>query len=336
MTLVRLVVFGQALPQSVAAKTGAGFSLDWALNAGLPYASAYLSQPWAVAGGVLLVVSLAASRLRNPRRGQIFLLAFGLLNLAVVVASRGDWIEQGRLLVSVTAALVALGWTVVPRATPRSVLVAGAAVLISLQSFTLYALARGIDGNNGSMFADRWHPNLVGSSGPAPETETFFNEWNGVHLPNSYFIEAITPTVAAAIAAKGATPANPVTIGSGDAGMNMYYLHQEFGNLVRLLDQWQLVGTDFAHCPGLETTSAGRYVDFEFWSANEGACAPPLPDLIIDRDAVPSVLAGRYTIAVEVSGSVSRLRGQRDFLQQLAISNRLRDSISSEDSISGA
>lgn len=305
VSLVRLIVFGAALPQSVLAKVGGG-SLT-GINAGIAYVEPFLRAPYVLVWIVLALI-LATWRWRQMSTLQWLCLLQAVAGILVVILSRGDWMEWGRLVIAPLVCLIVATVSLVPAAVPSRVIALVMMLILGANAVALVGMASGQGlGSTGSNPTSRWSAVDSVPSTSWPGAAGPYVQWNGVHLRDAIFLNEAIPAIQVILDRQ---PDDAVlTLASEQAGMNFYYLREAFGDRIEFIDLYQLTTRHFSTCEGLERNQAGRYVSPEFWASQVNDCAPPLPDLVIDVGYPKFVELPAYRVVAGVTGFVTRPTG---------------------------
>ena len=305
VSLIRLIIFGVVLPQSVLAKVGGGSSAG--VSSGIAYVEPFLRAPY-VFVWMVLALMLASWRLRQMSTLQwLFLLQAGA-GLLVVILSRGDWMEWGRLLLAPLVCLIVATVSLVPSAVPWRVIAPLIVLVLGANAVALSAMSSGQGlGSTGSDPTSRWSAAESDPSTPWHGAASPYVKWNGVHLRDAIFLSEAVPAIQEILDRQ--RPDTVLTLASEQAGMNFYYLRETFGNRIEFIDLYQLTTKHFSGCEGLERNQAGRYVSPQYWAAQANDCAPPLPDLVIDVGYPKFEELPGYRVIAGVTGKVTRSTG---------------------------
>jgi hypothetical protein len=314
----RLLYFGSAFPQPVAAKY-AGLSAASFTN-GLRYLATNVFEigpgiavPIVAAGlacGVLAVLDWRSKRFPSYAN---FTLLFVAGYVAFIIFSGGDWMEGGRFLVPFLPLALALVPVVLAKSLPgnkrRPLVVAlSATVLVSLEVASVLSFAR-----DESFGTRRWRDMDVAQVYDVTAYSWFekHNRINMRDVPVIAYINDLIPKIEA-------IRPGAVVLMTGQMGMVPYHVARKNFGRVRFLDRRGLCDRMLTDCDlsrKLARDAAGlrmEYIEyFEMREQIEERCGLPRPDIIFDMHGGNQQIVsenGHRTVAKH-SGTISDRTG---------------------------
>jgi len=309
LTALRMVVTGSPLPQSVMAKSGR--PIGETLIAGWEYVTQSSGAAWfpLAAGVVLALVVTSATSGKGP-----LLVGCMLVSAAVgVIFSGGDWMRYGRFLVVMQVLTVMLLILLLAGIGRSKKLLVGGAVTVAMLTMSWEQVREG----TGSPIYDRYSVESEQALARWSEGDVRFNRWNYVHHRDLLFLNETVEIIEDLLEVR-----DVITVGSGQAGMVIYYLKGQFGDRVRFIDRWSLSTDDFS-CGDMVPTVFGKTMDVERWVETAGECSPPLPDVMFDLRLFPPALENDYQVVAKTSGRLVRGTWNGTLNQWLAVRNDL-------------
>lgn len=317
VTILRISITGTVWPQSVMAKVEAGID-PWMSVA---YLVSYLLSPWFLATlGLGLLVWFGYRTVRPPLDSAQVMMVVVLANLAILlVRSSPDWMAAGRLWIPLGVVLTVLVMTGFGDCTrPLGASLLASLVLVQAVFVGYWSVySAGVDSTRtltGSRPGDRWI--LEGTQDAlslwAPAA-TRFNSWNVAHIRDAQFLNEAVPAIRGYL---DTTTDPDVTVGTGQGGMVLFFLKQEFGERIRFVDRYSLLDASFSDCPGVTRGTSGTQINYEQWIEQPADCYPPLPDILFDLGSPPEVVLEHYDVVVQQTGDWRRTRAE------LSVSNQ--------------
>ncbi len=316
----RRAYFGESMPHPVAAKvTGAPLRF----GDGLEYLWQSASPGGALlAGGCVVTVVVLASAVLGALRAPVdvpeseraavdarhLLAAMSLGLVGFTCLTGGDWMGLGRFLVPAVplwSVLLLTAW----RRGPWRRAGAGGLLVAVLLADNLVGELRFLRGEGSG------HPlaaslSLMGQLRQSPEAASI----SPLATASGQFRDALVLERLLPVArALGSRRAGPVTVMSGQAGMIPFYLGQELGQRLRLVDMWLLTTDELEPCLPPErrrASSTGIAVSYGWYFANaeriEQRCGVSRPDLIfsngVDRGLLSSLESAGYAVVYTQQG----------------------------------
>lgn len=335
----RLTYFGHLFPQPVAAKSGAGLTIDqiysgfWYLGnmAYNVFRSIEISGITPIGGLSLFFLPAGLWTLwqvfsaRRPRPFLVFGATFVFAYLSFAIMSGGDWMEGGRFLVpALPVAMALLAWFLLSAVSHSGVRVALIGVVLLFQIGSLANAT--VDYSHGVPYWERdTYRSEFLAKHPSLRSFSWFERYNRDHAYTLAQAQKLLAFVRRTAKAREA----PLTIASGHMGAIMYHLVKESPGKVQTVDKFGLVDNRLSSCSVYDQITdsvVGMNMNYRklldgYQSAVE-ACNLPSIDIIYD-------LGGEETASlVESSGFnilyTSRLRGRFFF-------SAVSDSVVSKD-----
>lgn len=293
VTAGRYVVFHAFVPNSAAAKVG-GFEL----SAGATYLykafgkTGYLLAFAGVIGAALCVRD--ALRAKTSSRGPL-LVAWTLATASFVVLSGGDWMPAGRLVAPMLPALSVLAAFAVARLVAQSP--AGWAALALLVFVNVKSeLKFGASRENGSFSGAAAHEGEDALIGPQKPDFAFTELGNKAHRRDARLLGVLLDT----LTRLAPSPAHPLYVMSGQAGMVPYYAFREHFGALKFIDLFAITTHDILACVPDDKQQHGIHgvrldPGYIIDHADEmpAACAAGRPDVVFSTGRFPRYLAER-------------------------------------------
>jgi hypothetical protein len=242
---IRKALFGLTVPNPAAMKSGAfdvarGFEY---LTRGLGMTDPVL----APALGIAALVLLWAVARRRLSTAAVLALGLAAASAAFVIASGGDWMSGARFVAPAMPAFVVVLLAAIHRAArPRAHAALGLAFGLLAGGLNVRALVEyGRSRNNTShTWAEARRRAAEARATPGMEAFPFPEIANRAHRRDAKLL----PALHRLIGKLGATPEQPITLASGQAGMVAYHAAKEHFGAIRFLDLYSLTGRDLFDC----------------------------------------------------------------------------------------
>jgi hypothetical protein len=291
LAAVRLVAFGAWLPNPATAKSGA-----FALEHGARYASSAFEQSgtWlAVCAGAGVLVVLADLVRRRATTTSLLVTGLALAALAFVLASGGDWMPGGRLLVMLGPPLALLsGAALAFIAERRRVLAWGVGALLVAQNVRA-SLAFGESRSNGSYRGDEVLDGERALVGPKQPSFAFSELANRAHRRDARLLGVLLDIVERL----APSAERPVYLMSGQAGMVPYYVLKEHYGRARFIDLYALTSSSALPCmpqrtqrPQMQGIRLSPDYIITHADAMDPSCGLERPQIVFSTGRFPSYL----------------------------------------------
>jgi hypothetical protein len=317
----RFVVYGHLVPQPVAAKTG----LHLTLRPGLSYVARNMNPGWLwIPFGCAAIIGTVAIVKTKSLLAWMAIIA-GLISVALVILSGGDWMGMGRMLIPFFTILLIMSGVGIVYVTEtiraingqsniRSLLtiVTVAALCLQITALRLIAVEptyfkERLTTDAPLMYPWRITENVEGEPVPfnISSSVPWYERRNSSHLRDTEFLSKMKPIIAQLVSLE-ANKNRKITIASYQAGMIPYYLFNWFPNRLHFTDMFSLTTTDFSRCPIQKHERFGMPVTYEYWISHAGRCAPALPDLVFGLGEMESELIGKYRVIAQQDLTMTR------------------------------
>lgn len=291
VTLFRLSITRILLPQSVVSKTG-----NTNFVPGILYLLRNITNTWVPFLILSLLLILLDTNFGDLSPSQIFVLIFALLNMSGVVVSGGDWMECGRFLLALLCFflifLLSIRLHKLGGCLKLLYVLIFIGQIITISFWITHAERFEI---TGSLLFDKWRTDITGQQ----YASGFVVSRNQVHLRGSYFLSKVIPYLRFELKNSRV----PLTIGSPQGGMVLYYLKEKFGDSIRFVDMNGLVTSNYKQCK-IRSTSAGRHVSWQQFDEFSNICGPKPPDFLFDLGNFPTEIVSSYSPKVEIRGEI--------------------------------
>lgn len=320
---IRYLAFGTVVPHPAVAKSGAfelgrgvsyletGFFLS---NLVLPIA--------ALIGAVLLLIEIFSGRASTR---LVLVLGWGLSAIAFVAGSGGDWMPGARLLAPAGPALVILAGHALEHLGRR----AGAYAHVFGAGLVALNVARsasfGESRSNGSYRGDAAFEGADVVGGQADTRFAFSELANRAHRRDAKLLAPLLDIVRRA----RPTPARPLYLMSGQAGMVPYHVVREFYGSVRFIDLYGLTTPEVLPCiPSehrvnqLQGIRISPTFVVEHGSEMKGDCHGARPHVVYSTGRFPDYLIKR--------GYRKLYQGPREMEAFIAVDEKLFSEVTSD------
>jgi hypothetical protein len=290
----RYAVFHAFVPNSAAAKVG-GFEL----SAGATYLyktfgkTSYLLAVAGVLGAALCLREALATK--TSSRGPL-LVAWTLAMASFVVSSGGDWMPAGRLVAPMLPALSALAAFAVARFAAQSAPAGWAALALLVFVNVRSELKFGNSRENGSFSGEAATDGADALVGPAKPDFAFTELGNKAHRRDARLLGVLLDT----LTRLAPSPAHPLYVMSGQAGMVPYYAFGQHFGALKFIDLFAITTRDILACVPDDKQQRGihgvrldpGYI-IDHADAMPAACAARRPDIVFSTGRFPRYLAER-------------------------------------------
>jgi len=307
LTLLRMALFGDWLPQPVRAKAG-----GIAFRDGVAYLHRHLFGGVAMSTVTIVVAaSVVGSAIHMLRRrrvdeGALLAILFLVAYCGFAVFTGGDWMECARFIVPVTGLATALTAAAIFRTPAQTKLRRSMVIgLIGVQTWAVASLAVG-QSTGIPLGAAVVTQRSIEDDSPY----NWFELSNRVHVRDILALELLRRAIDDVAPRAGD---RPIVLMSGQMGMVPYYLKLHYGNRVRFIDRRGLCDRTLAGCPAFEgavRSGDGLRIDYPgFFDRAEqftSACSSGMPDIIYDLrpDQARSVMQNGYVLVSCLVGDV--------------------------------
>jgi hypothetical protein len=290
----RYVVFHALVPNSAAAKVG-GFEL----SKGADYLyktlgkTNYLLAIAGVLGAALCLREALTSK--TSSRGPL-LVAWTLATASFVVSSGGDWMPGGRLVAPMLPALSVLAAFAVARFVAQAAaagwVALGLLVFVNVRSDLKFGASR----ENGSFSGEAAHEGRAALVGPATPDFAFTELGNKAHRRDARLLGVLLDT----LRRLAPSPAHPLYVMSGQAGMVPYYAFSEHFGALRFIDLFAITTRDILAClpddkqhHGIHGVRLDPGYIIDHADEMPAACGARRPDIVFSTGRFPHYLAER-------------------------------------------